>query len=200
MSKQITVETSKLPAHIAAIVDRKFVDVYLTDSVTIGCQQWDSGSRTQYHVASLDDSTMVKPVHDPRPWPQNMAPLGTSAIAPRCVVISTGTFCGKPATPVIYARPEDISPALAAPKPELPFKLAQILSAMSQYNSIGRKRFREDFRVSQTAWDSALAELAAMGLCTTRGAITIEGRNAARLIDSMIVNPYSEKSKESPVS
>lgn len=29
MSKQITVETSKLPAHIAAIVDRKFVEVYL---------------------------------------------------------------------------------------------------------------------------------------------------------------------------
>ncbi len=61
MTTRITVETSKLPAHIAAIVDRKIVDVYLTDSVTIGCQQWDSGSRTQYHVASLDDSSMVKP-------------------------------------------------------------------------------------------------------------------------------------------
>jgi len=195
VSNQITVETSKLPAHIAAIVDRKFVEVYLTDSVSIGSQQWDSGSRTQYHVASLDDSTMVKPVHDPRPWPQNMSPLGSSAIAPRCVVISTGTFCGKPATPVIYARPEDISPSLAAPKVELSFKLRQILYAVSAFNSLGRKRFREDFKVSQAAWDSALAELAAMGLCTTRGAITIEGRNAAREISSMIVNPYSEESK-----
>lgn len=197
---RISVETSKLPAHIARIVDRKYVDVYLTDSVTIGCQQWDSGSRTQYTVASLDDSSMVKPVHDPRPWPLNMAPLGSTAIAPRCVVISTGTFCGKPATPTIYARPEDISPSLAAPKPELPFKLAQILSAMSQYNSIGRKRFREDFKVSQTMWDSAVAELAALGYCDKRGALTVDGRNAARQIDSMIVNPYSEKSKESPQS
>ncbi|MFM7009054.1 MAG: hypothetical protein ACKO0Z_06925 [Betaproteobacteria bacterium] len=197
MSNRICVETSKLPAHIAAIIDRKYVEVCLTDSVTIGCQQWESGSRTQYHVASLDDSTMVKPVHDPRPWPQNMAPLGQTAIAPRCVVISTGTFSGKPATPYIYARPEDISPSLEAPKVELPFKLRQILSAVATYNSVGRKRFREDFRVSQTAWDSAIAELAAMGFCDKRGAITIEGRNAARQINSDITNPYSPQSKES---
>lgn len=32
------------------------------------------------------------------------------------------------------------------------------------------------------------------------GALTVDGRNAARLIDSMIVNPYSEKSKEAPQS
>lgn len=194
MTTRITIETAKLPAHIAGLIAGKFVDVVLTDSVTIGCQQWDSGSRTQYHVAHLDSPT-IKPVHDPRPWPQNMAALGESAIASRFVIVSTGTFCGKPATPVVYARPDDISPALAAPKADLSFRLAQILSALSQYNSVGRKRFRADFNVSQAAWDSAVAELAALGYCDKRGAVTIEGRNAARSIDSMITNPYSEKSR-----
>ena len=198
--QRIAVETAKLPAHIARLVDRKYVDVYLTDSVTIGCQQWDSGSRTQYAVASLDDASQVKPVHDPRPWPSNMAPLGQTAIAPRFVIVETGVFCGKPATPAIYARPEDISPALAAPKVEIPHKLAQILSALGQYNSVGRKRFRQDFGVSQATWDSAIAQLNGLGYCDKRGALTVDGKNAARQIDSMITNPYSEKSKESPVS
>ncbi len=188
----ITVRTSDLPEHIARFVGGKSVEVRLTESAYIGSQQWSEGSRDQYHVASLDVATDPKPVHDPRPWPQNMGELGRTEIAPRCVIIRTGTFCGKPATPYIYARPEDVSAKLAAPAPTLSNTLAQVLYCVACLNSGGKKRFREDRRMSQTAWDSAIAELQALGLVDNRKSATVEGRNAAKSLDSLIVNPYSK--------
>lgn len=198
MLNSIAVKASDLPASIRSLIgNAASVEVWPYEdgsTVTLGSVQWDSGSRNQYHVVHLDSGT-VKPVQDVRPWPQNMAPIGETMIAPRCVIVKTGTFCGKPATPYIYARTADISPQLAAPAVELPFNLAQTLAAISQFNSVGRKRFREDFRMSQATWDSNVAALAALGLCDKRGAITVEGRNASRTIKRDITNPYSPVSK-----
>lgn len=193
----ISVSTADLPKHIAnMLAPCRHVTVYLTDSVEIGSQQWDGGSQDIYTIASLDNADMVKPVEDSRPWPMNMGPLGKTAIPPRFVIIRTGTFCGRTATPVIYARASDISPQIEKPVPTLSHLEKQVLYCLSAYNSSGRARFRDDFRVSKVIWDSVIASLSSKGLATPRAAITVEGRNAARGIDSMIVNPYSSLSKE----
>lgn len=193
----ISVSTADLPKHIASLLSPcRHVAVYLMDSVEIGSQQWSDGSQDIYTVASLDNADMVKPVEDSRPWPMNMGPLGKTAIPPRFVIIRTGTFCGKPATPVIYARASDISPQIEKPAPTLSHLEKQVLYCLSAYNSSGRARFRDDFRVSKPHWDSVVASLSSKGLATPRASITVEGRNVARGIDSMIVNPYSNLSKE----
>ena len=195
--QRISVSTADLPQHIVdAMPECRHVTVYLTDSVEIGSQQWSDGSRDIYTIASLDVADMVKAVEDSRPWPMNMGPLGKTAIPPRFVIIRTGTFCGKPATPVIYARAGDISPQIEKPVPTLSHLEKQVLYCLSAYNSSGRARFRDDFRVSKPHWDSVVASLSSKGLATPRASITVEGRNVARDIDSLIVNPYSKLSKE----
>jgi len=194
--RSIRVATKDLPPHIAAHVGTREVEIRLTDRVTIGSQQWSEGSRDLYHVASLDSAT-IKPVEDVRRWPDNMSALGESYLPPRCLIIKTGTFCGKPATPFIYARESDVSPMLPAPAPELTLQQKQVLYCLACFNSSGRKQFRDDFRVSKESWDSTVAELTGLGLATPRGSATVEGKNAARKLDSLIVNPYSEKSRAS---
>jgi len=192
--RTIRVETSKLPPHIAAHVGAKEVEIHLTDRITIGSQQWSEGSRDVYHVASLDHPVIHR-VEDFRPWPQNMGALGESEIMPRHVIIKTGTFCGKTATPFVYARESDVSPVLPKPVPELSHEQKQVLYCLGAFNSSGRKRYRDDFRMSKDRWDEVVQSLAALGLATSRGSATVEGKNISRTIDSMIVNPYSELSK-----
>lgn len=186
----IRVATKDLPPHIAAHVGTKEVEIRLTDRVTIGSQQWSEGSRDLYHIASLDAPT-IKPVEDDRRWPDNMSALGESYLPARCVVIKTGTFCGKPATPFIYARESDVSPMLPKPAPTLTRQQEQVLYCLASFNSSGRKRFRDDFNMSKGMWDAVVGTLVDLGLATSRGSATIEGKNVARKLDSMIVNPFA---------
>lgn len=197
MQRTMYIRTTDLPAHIAAAIgSQQTVRVELREAgqtVYVGSQQWSEGSRDLYSVACLDGGA-VTPVEDPRPWPRNMADLGETPIPPRHVIIKTGTFCGKPATPVIYALATDISPQLAAPQHDLSLEERRVLAALASYNSAGRKRFRDDFRMSKAAWDGVVARLAELGLATPRGSITVEGRNAAGSIGEQqtLLNPYSQ--------
>lgn len=182
------IEPQVLPAHIRALCGRGPVRVELREpgqSVHIGHQQWDEGTRDLYHVAALDNPT-VKPVADPRPWPANMAPLGETPLAARHVIVKTGTFCGKPATPVLYALAADVSPMLPASGPALDATEQQVLKAIAGLNSRGRKDWRDRRRMTEAQWTAVCARLAGHGLITLnkRGAaaITITGRNAAATI------------------
>lgn len=192
----IYVDPKTLPQHIRNLLPPvQTVYVVLTDRVTLESIQWSEGSRNVYTLAHLDDASILKAVEDSRPWPQNMAAIGETKIPPRFVLIKTGTFCGKTATPYIYARAEDVAPQIEKPQAELSHVEAQVLYCLACYNSGGRKRFREDFNMSQGDWDSTVASLTSKGLATSRGSTTIDGKNRARTIDSLIVNPYSEKSQ-----
>lgn len=197
MQRTMYIRTSDLPAHIAAAIGSKqTIRVMLLEegqTIYIGSQQWSEGSRDLYSVACLDGGE-VKSVFDPRPWPQNMGELGETPLPPRHVIIKTGTFCGKPRTPVVYALATDISPQLAAPQHDLSLDERRVLAAICSLTSSGRKRFRDDFRMSRASWDGVVARLAELGLATPRGAATVEGRNACGTIsDSQrLLNPYSQ--------
>lgn len=194
--RAINVDPKTLPQHIRNLLPTAHtVNVVLTDRVALESIQWSEGSRNVYTLANLDDSTIVKPVTDSRPWPQSMFPIGETQIPPRFVIIKTGTFCGKEATPYIYARAEDVAPQIEKPEVKLTHLESQVLYCLACYNSSGRKRFRDDFNISKPRWDSFVESLADKGLATRRGAVTIEGKNRARKLDDLIVNPYSEKSK-----
>lgn len=178
-------DINQLPDHIRTLCGRGPVRVELLkpgQTVHIGSMQWDGGTRDLYHVASLD-SPIVKPVEDKRPWPQNMAPIGATPLPPRHVIINTGTFCGKPATPVLYALAADVSPMLEGPKHQLTDLQSQVLGAIAGLNSKGRADFRARHRISDAQWLAACQDLSGLGLVTLnkRGAaaITTAGRNAA---------------------
>ena len=194
--RAINIDPKTLPQHIRNLLPPAHtVNVVLTDRVALESIQWSEGSRNVYTLANLDDSTIVKPVTDSRPCPQSMFPIGETQIPPRFVIIKTGTFCGKEATPYIYARAEDVAPQIEKPDVELTHLESQVLYCLACYNSSGRKRFRDDFNISKSRWDSFVESLVDKGLATRRGAVTIEGKNRARKLDDLIVNPYSEKSK-----
>jgi hypothetical protein len=193
MQKSITVETSKLPGSIRALVSRKTVEVFplSPDSkVHLGSIQWSEGSRDVYHVVSLDTGA-AKRVEDVRPWPSNMGAIGETIVPPRHVIVRTGTFCGKEATPYVYAQAADIVQALPAPAPELTNAQQAVLVALKCFNSVGKERFRLDFNMSRETWDCTILGLAEKGLCTKRGTLTVTGRNAAKQFSDALVNPYS---------
>jgi hypothetical protein len=193
--KPIRVATKDLPSHIAQTISAREVEIWLTDSVTIDSMQWSGGTRYGYAIASLDGGE-IKPIIDTRPWPESMNPLGETTLPLRHVIIKSGTFCGKTATVYIYAREADVSPMLPKPAPELSLKEKQVLYCSTSLNSRGKQRFRDSFNVSKDVWDATIAALAQKGLVNARGSATIEGRNVSRTLSDMIINPYSELSKE----
>lgn len=194
--RAINIDPRTLPQHIRNLLPPVHtVNVVLTDRVALESIQWSEGSRNAYTVANLDDPSVIKHVTDSRPWPQSMFPIGETQIPPRFVIVKTGLFCGRTATPYIYARAEDVAPQIEKPAAQLSHIESQVLYCLACYNSSGRKRFRDDFKVTKERWDSVVESLADKGLATLRGSVTIDGKNAARNLDDLIVNPYSEKSK-----
>lgn len=194
MSKTITVAAKDLPPVLSVLLHKEHVEVTLCDSVEIGSMQWDGGTRYQYAIVELATGH-VKPIVDVRPWPQNMNPIGRVEIPSGFVVVQTGTFCGKPSSGHVYANVADVTAALPKLTPELPHHLQQTLKAIATYNSKGKERHRQDAGISRLDWDWFVQELVKLGLCNKNGSLTVEGKNVARNIDSLIINPYSDKFK-----
>jgi hypothetical protein len=68
--------------------------------VEIYSTQWDGGSRNEWYGVDC------VPIHDPRPWPENMGSMGVRELTKDCpMVLALGTFCGKAATAKIYIHP-----------------------------------------------------------------------------------------------
>ena len=70
---------------------------------------WDGGSRSSFAVLNINTGLEV--------LPQGNAPFGAHGrlgykLVPGDVVIETGTFCGKPATPCFMCRVDDASRVL----------------------------------------------------------------------------------------
>lgn len=71
---------------------------------------WDGGSRSFYRVVNIDTGLSVEP--------QGNAPFGANGrlgygLIKGDIVIETGTFCGKPATPTLMCRADDETRVLA---------------------------------------------------------------------------------------
>lgn len=65
---------------------------------------WDGGSKSSYHVHNIDTGLAISP--------QGNAPFGAHGklgytLIKGDILIETGTFCGKPATPCFICRAED---------------------------------------------------------------------------------------------
>jgi hypothetical protein len=190
---RIEVETKELPTSIKRIIgSARSVSVVIQqpgDAITITSQQWDGGSRDLWTAVVLSGGEA--PVVDDRPWPHNMHQIGSVQLQPGCVMVRTGTFCGKPSHPTVYALAGDVSPMLPEPAPELNQRQQMVLSAICSYNSKGRERFRSDFKMSRALWDQTVAELAELGLVTKRGAATVKGKNCRLPRGSSELNYFS---------
>ena len=124
MHKHIGILPAKPFARVLPTYYRKHkVIVILSDSVTLHNLNWDGGSRREYTALTLDglrvtgNTDKYAMMH---PW-NNPAEGVCMPLMPGFVVLSGGTFCGKPATMTIYINPYDTRhPNLAAAHDLLP--------------------------------------------------------------------------------
>lgn len=113
----IYIERTMVPAAIRGMSKKRRWRVVITTTVRVPMDAglWSGGTREEYSLVRLSDgATLPNKLANTSPW--NSARQDVSFELPSGVVIlKSGHFCGKPATPTIYARPEDIAPALPAP-------------------------------------------------------------------------------------
>jgi len=182
----VTVATKDMPTCIQALLRNDHVEVRITDNVSVHQSdlEWSGGTRYQFLLVELAASTIVP-----------ITKGGSFVLPAGFVVVKTGVFCGKPAAGCVYANANDVTAALPKPTPILPHYLQQTLKAIACYNSNGKARHREDVGIGKQAWEQFVLELVKLGLCNKNGSLTVDGKNAAHNIDSMIINPYSDKFK-----
>ena len=65
---------------------------------------WSGGSRSEFFVHNLDTRANFTPPAGRYPFTER----NDYTLQPGDVLIETGTFCGKPATPRFLCRPEDL--------------------------------------------------------------------------------------------
>lgn len=85
------------------------VIVVISDRVTLSNLNWDGGSRRSYTAMTIDGGRVTGNTGKyamMAPW-NNPAEGKTLPLPPGYIVISTGTFCGKPAAATIYINPAD---------------------------------------------------------------------------------------------
>jgi hypothetical protein len=151
----------------AGVKTRKTISVVACETHTVADPRWDEGSCTRTatyrcpHKGRLEDGSVIT--------------LGEES-----VVVTHGTFRGKPAMVTLYVHPV-LFASLKPSKPaiELTPDQNRVLAATAHYNSSGRARWRADNRMSKDEWSAVVAELCALKLVRKNGAILPAGRNAA---------------------
>jgi hypothetical protein len=114
------------PADVKAIINATFPDyrrkkvwVYASETVTLHDLNWSGGTRMQYRGATLNGqfAGSADKHNHVAPW-DNKAERARVPIPQGHVVVSYGTFCGKPSMLSIYVHPLDMPRLLpkAAPK------------------------------------------------------------------------------------
>jgi len=78
-----------------------------TTSVRISCTYWDEGSKSEYHLIHIASKRVV-PLAAQAPYQYGgLKEDPIQLIEKGYAVVEAGTFCGKPATPVVYLHPEE---------------------------------------------------------------------------------------------
>lgn len=80
------------------------------DVITLGGMYWDGGSRTDYFVVTMRDGAPLRATqlqHTAPPQFGGPQTEPTFLISPGQVLVAAGTFCGKPATPVLHFHPTE---------------------------------------------------------------------------------------------
>lgn len=85
---------------------RKAMVAPRTDKVSLSGTFWDSGSRSDYYLVNLETMRAqplagVAPMQFGGPKDDPVHPL-----LPGFAIVQAGTFCGRPATPVVYLPKE----------------------------------------------------------------------------------------------
>jgi hypothetical protein len=142
---------------------------------------WGGGSRDYYAFVRLGDKKTAA-VHSNHPAFEPSQPSEVTSLPPGVVIVEHSIFCGKDHGITIYARPEDLNPALlAAPMPELSDDekncLDKTCGLKNSYGGESNIRFKRS-GMTLERWEAAKASLLAKGFINKAGAATNEGRNA----------------------
>jgi hypothetical protein len=149
--------------HAVGVKTGKAVSVVACETHTVADSRWDGGTCTR--TASYRCRAPV----------DRVITLGDES-----VVVTHGTFCGKPAYVTIHVNPTlfaSLKPA--GPALELTKEQNEVLAVICAYNSKGRARWRADNRMQKAEWDTVVAELSALKLVSKQSAALPAGRNAA---------------------
>ena len=79
------------------------------ESITLSGGYWDGGSRTTYSAATLAGQDIPLRYNTAPAMFNGGAPDRVVVLEPGVVVLSAGTFCGKPATVTLHALPETLA-------------------------------------------------------------------------------------------
>jgi hypothetical protein len=99
---KMVIDIKKLRKRYNIPWNRKFIWVR-NEKVSMHGRYWSGGSRDEYYIISPE---MSKRVPD-APFPNPSDEYDNYTIPPETAVLNLGIFCGKPATPVLFIRPED---------------------------------------------------------------------------------------------
>lgn len=109
MAKAIEIRTNQV-ADIARLLGyrRRNALIQITDKVTLNDLNWSGGCRNEFTAIELDSGKMSQPVLSKSPpWDNKYEGLVVE-IPPGFAIVRTGSFCGKPATMIVYVRPENM--------------------------------------------------------------------------------------------
>ena len=106
----VTLQPGTDLANIVKLVSKKRKAILAKPSseVHISGSYWDEGSRSDYFLVHIATKT-VTPIAGVSPM-QFGGPKTdpVQKLEPGYMVVCAGTFCGKPATPTVYFRPEEV--------------------------------------------------------------------------------------------
>lgn len=178
---------SQLPQQLHHLHTGGHIVVYVCESVHVPATAgtWSGGTREVYCAVRLADGRVL-PVSDTisAPWNESRQDR-VYKLEPGIAVAVTGSFCGKNAGLTIFARQEDIAPALPAPAAELSEAAAKVLEATCAYKSAYRREYLHQAGLRDAQIEAAKAELLALGYLTKQGAVTPAGRNVRTVARSL---------------
>jgi hypothetical protein len=165
------------------------VTAYVTDTVRFWGTQWDEGHKREYAVVRLTDLRRVD-VHE-APFMQRDAFYDVDHKIPVGFVIVVHVYSRGGQSIEIHSPGANISPLLPAPvnlTPDEETVLVATRCYKSSYAGISNYRFHEARRsrgITAERWETAKAALIGKRLLNRAGALTVEGRNAARSLSSL---------------
>lgn len=148
---------------------------------------WDGGTRSYFAVVK---GSTIEHIGECGGLNQPSVPM--IALDANTVVLEHRISCGKDMGITFHIHPSRLPQFLPSPKSDNPLTWSQCVvltatrSLKSSYGGIPNYRYHEahsDTGITLAEYESAKAELSAMGLLDKRGAITPAGRNAIGMTD-----------------